>query len=268
MDDPSWTDVEHGNGQHTCKDFAHQRFWCTDFGEYSEAARLACPVSCGLCTRALAGCECAGVNNHMGVGEECTPERLYNGLQWCYVDRETCPNALQSELQTINDQNLGFVYCGDVDFTDEECNETCVFSEDGRCDDGGVGSVSSACPLGSDCKDCGPRPVNPDGAAVSIDVTYYANVADCISQVGAIGAEAISSTFPATPEDDAVCIATGDASSDLVSCDALGVVPKKPFKDSACGENGGKLQGEKKWSFWLQGSCYETTFNGSLAVAR
>ena len=44
------------------------------------------------------------------------------------------------------------------------CSETCVKPENvlsvrdnGECDDGGEGSKYSRCPLGTDCKDCGPR---------------------------------------------------------------------------------------------------------------
>jgi len=37
------------------------------------------------------------------------------------------------------------------------CTETCTRARDGECDDGGPGSVSSLCTLGTDCTDCGPR---------------------------------------------------------------------------------------------------------------
>jgi len=37
------------------------------------------------------------------------------------------------------------------------CTETCQFTNDGDCDDGGPGSDFSSCPLGTDCLDCGPR---------------------------------------------------------------------------------------------------------------
>lgn len=265
-DDAAWVDEV---GSHTCKDFAHNRFWCTDFGDYSEKARNACPVSCGLCSRALDNCECAGVNNYMGHGEKCTEEHLYSGLQWCYVSRETCPNALWSELKEINDQNLGFIYCGDVDFTDEECNETCAFTDDGSCDDGGPGSDSSACPLGTDCLDCGPRVKGPDSEEVEITSTYYSKLSECISQsVEPLGTSTMTAEFPASPEIEPICIPTGTKASEQVSCDALGVVTKKPYKDSTCGDDGGKLQGEKKWAFWLRGLCVEDTFNGEEAFKR
>lgn len=39
------------------------------------------------------------------------------------------------------------------------CEETCGFSGDGECDDGGEGSMFDACELGTDCMDCGPRTV-------------------------------------------------------------------------------------------------------------
>ena len=37
------------------------------------------------------------------------------------------------------------------------CNETCFFTNDDECDDGGPGSFTNACDLGTDCADCGPR---------------------------------------------------------------------------------------------------------------
>jgi hypothetical protein len=41
------------------------------------------------------------------------------------------------------------------------CLDLCASAGDGRCDDGGPGSDSSACEYGADCADCGPRPVYP-----------------------------------------------------------------------------------------------------------
>lgn len=37
------------------------------------------------------------------------------------------------------------------------CSDTCHYSNDGTCDDGGPGSKYSMCALGTDCSDCGPR---------------------------------------------------------------------------------------------------------------
>jgi hypothetical protein len=39
----------------------------------------------------------------------------------------------------------------------EGCTNTCVDRDDGFCDDGGPGSHTSICALGTDCNDCGPR---------------------------------------------------------------------------------------------------------------
>ena len=41
------------------------------------------------------------------------------------------------------------------------CNNLCVYATDEDCDDGGDGSEYSACSLGSDCDDCGPRVATP-----------------------------------------------------------------------------------------------------------
>jgi hypothetical protein len=37
------------------------------------------------------------------------------------------------------------------------CQDTCNFSGDGACDDGGPNASFNVCELGTDCTDCGPR---------------------------------------------------------------------------------------------------------------
>ena len=45
------------------------------------------------------------------------------------------------------------------------CENTCVWANDGECDDGGPGSLFSECALGTDCADCGPRDPLAPGCA-------------------------------------------------------------------------------------------------------
>ncbi|KAH9260594.1 hypothetical protein BASA81_001061 [Batrachochytrium salamandrivorans] len=40
---------------------------------------------------------------------------------------------------------------------EEYCSNSCEFGFPGQCDDGGEGSVTATCPLGTDCRDCGVR---------------------------------------------------------------------------------------------------------------
>jgi hypothetical protein len=53
------------------------------------------------------------------------------------------------------------VNCGDDDSNTgssrTRCTNTCEFSYDDECDDGGPESLYSFCALGTDCGDCGPR---------------------------------------------------------------------------------------------------------------
>ena len=42
------------------------------------------------------------------------------------------------------------------------CDDTCYFSTDSECDDGGPGAAYAACELGSDCTDCGARAGDSD----------------------------------------------------------------------------------------------------------
>jgi len=39
----------------------------------------------------------------------------------------------------------------------EFCEDTCVFANDGECDDGGSNSKSNFCEYGTDCSDCDVR---------------------------------------------------------------------------------------------------------------
>lgn len=40
-----------------------------------------------------------------------------------------------------------------------DCNDSCLYTSDGDCDDGGPGSEYSLCEHGTDCSDCAPRPL-------------------------------------------------------------------------------------------------------------
>ncbi|MBL4632991.1 MAG: hypothetical protein JKY56_03915 [Kofleriaceae bacterium] len=44
-----------------------------------------------------------------------------------------------------------------ADCSDSLCTESCQYSMDGACDDGGSGAEFNVCVLGSDCADCGSR---------------------------------------------------------------------------------------------------------------
>jgi hypothetical protein len=43
------------------------------------------------------------------------------------------------------------------------CDDTCVTANDGECDDGGQGAVTSICGFGTDCADCGERQLATSG---------------------------------------------------------------------------------------------------------
>ena len=48
-DDPNWRDSLHGgDGTAGCVDMI--RDWCENYGNYSDAAKEACPKTCGVCT--------------------------------------------------------------------------------------------------------------------------------------------------------------------------------------------------------------------------
>ena len=47
--------------------------------------------------------------------------------------------------------------CPDKPEVIELCDDSCYYSQNGICEDGGVGSSYHACDFGTDCYDCGPR---------------------------------------------------------------------------------------------------------------
>ena len=52
-----------------------------------------------------------------------------------------------------------------------ECTNTCIFNNDGECDDGQAGSQWSNCACGTDCADCGSR-TSCDGATDDYYTSY------------------------------------------------------------------------------------------------
>ena len=72
------------------------------------------------------------------------------------------------------------------------CVNTCLYSADGDCDDGGSGSEYSACTACTDCTDCGPRayctfagpplqspPPGPPNSGSCLNTCRYASDGDC-----------------------------------------------------------------------------------------
>lgn len=74
----------------------------------------------------------------------------------------TCsaPCSLHSECSTgccIVIDGLDGLYCSLESVGCKKCIDSCYWSKDGSCDDGGPGSDFSICELGTDCSDCGVR---------------------------------------------------------------------------------------------------------------
>ena len=53
------------------------------------------------------------------------------------------------------------------------CSDTCSYSTDGYCDDGGYGAMFSSCALGSDCSDCGTACRTNITSSYSMYYTYH-----------------------------------------------------------------------------------------------
>ncbi len=52
---------------------------------------------------------------------------------------------------------IAFATFGVTATASAQCETSCPYDGDGECDDGGPGSDTSVCELGTDCSDCGPR---------------------------------------------------------------------------------------------------------------
>ena len=63
------------------------------------------------------------------------------------------------------------------------CSETCRYSGDNECDDGGSGSDYSYCDLGTDCSDCGRRLIDGEASETSSTSTTAAPTTSDVSTV-------------------------------------------------------------------------------------
>jgi len=72
---------------------------------------------------------------------------LASGLPECRAVVDDCPGLLPS----IGPPSIASLSAFDG------CADNCELAGDGVCDDGGDGSATDACVIGSDCTDCGPR---------------------------------------------------------------------------------------------------------------
>lgn len=59
------------------------------------------------------------------------------------------------------------------------CTDTCEYAYDFECDDGGTFSLTSACPLGTDCFDCGIRTGSGGGSGGCTNTCFFAADGDC-----------------------------------------------------------------------------------------
>lgn len=55
----------------------------------------------------------------------------------------------------------------------ETCSESCKYSKDTICDDGGPGAEYTVCEYGTDCTDCGTRSLPPPSPPPHVKSTYY-----------------------------------------------------------------------------------------------
>jgi len=122
-------------------------------------------------------CRCTWTYQGATINGCGNPDNDANG-PWCFTTSGAgC--TLNGQAQT-----LSYMYCNAADYPEPfcinpppppappviaGCGETCNWSSDGACDDGGPGATYVECPLGTDCQDCGHRltPPSPPGTVTA-----------------------------------------------------------------------------------------------------
>lgn len=183
---PGNEDFINGSGSSyvKCVDGQLRRLTCPTGTTYSGVASAPCDCSnaddgvcpqdcprdpdCASCTPSCSAnqeCGSNGCNGECGIGcdasetcvdrvcaPRCTPTCAgkCGGPNGC---GGTCPVVACASGQTCNATSWTCVATGGGAL----CTNTCEWSSDGECDDGGPDSEYSACAFGTDCADCGPR---------------------------------------------------------------------------------------------------------------
>lgn len=147
-------------------------------GANNECVAGACVLSCG----ALTACSNMCVNtqtdpNHCGMcGRSCgTGGSCNNGTCTCGGGLTLCSSAcVDTQTSTAHCGMCGrscnggqtcvagMCMGGGTSSSSSSggsggCTNTCMYANDGACDDGGPGAEFAVCALGTDCTDCGPR---------------------------------------------------------------------------------------------------------------
>eukprot|EP00494_Astrolonche_serrata_P028756 UN29023 len=83
-----------------------------------------CPTSTPDERRVLQECVCAGIANDNGEGDKCTPDHHHFGLQWCYIEPNSCDDSRSSNVLTSH--HWSFTACSGSGSTDniDSNNET------------------------------------------------------------------------------------------------------------------------------------------------
>lgn len=93
-------------------------------------------------------------NNSRSADLKCRAEDA--AFRECFASGPiTCADGTAVITNKCSDERAALQKCrGTV-----ECNDACIFANDGECDDCATGSTSSTCKLGTDCSDCGTRDI-------------------------------------------------------------------------------------------------------------
>ena len=149
-----------------------------DDGSVGGLGRASGSDACGVAPTpgGAGGASVCGASGGLGGQAQCPFAQAAGGGQCTLADPESCfnqceegpctPPPIPQGLGATGANNGGCVgaSCGTggegaYDFWSSVggCSETCTFSNDGDCDDGGPGSDFDVCALGTDCIDCGFR---------------------------------------------------------------------------------------------------------------
>lgn len=156
------------------------------------------------------------------------------------ADDDNCALISNSDQSDLDGDGQGDLCDLDRDWDDVIdflCEESCGWSDDGVCDDGGPGSEGSPCDFGTDCLDCGGRlqdncleianPFQEDGDEDQVGDACDSCLNDPLNDIDDDGLCADEDNCPETtnPEqEDTVGDGIGDACRNIIDSDGDGFV--------------------------------------------
>lgn len=138
-----------------CADWVDETKACAEAAGMTNSTNTVqtCSGVSGDFMEGLYRCQTAGINSAQQDGR-CTRDDFAGVISGAL---DACAGGGGDDDDATGDDDST---AGDDDTTtDQICSDTCEYAGDGACDDGGPDSEFDECDYGTDCTDCGSRPV-------------------------------------------------------------------------------------------------------------